>query len=109
LLIVRIYLQYISMLYIDSLTYVLVIYRLLICSSLCYYSKRKFNTHLLSSGDNTKLLKLCKQTLSVLDGPLNCYARELDCEVPDGPPNLLEKLSTFFVKTDAEILYNDAV
>jgi hypothetical protein len=37
LLIVRIYLWHADMLYLDSLTYVLVIYRLLICSSSCYY------------------------------------------------------------------------
>jgi hypothetical protein len=38
LLIVGIYLQHVSMLYIDSSTYVLVIYGLLICSSSCYYN-----------------------------------------------------------------------
>jgi hypothetical protein len=45
----------------------------------------------------------------VPDGPLNCYAHKLGREVPDGPPNLLEKPSTFFVKTDAEIPYDNAV
>jgi hypothetical protein len=45
----------------------------------------------------------------VPDRPFNYYARELDREVPDGPPNPPEKPSTFFVKTDAEILYDDAV
>jgi hypothetical protein len=45
----------------------------------------------------------------VPDGPLNYYTRELGREVPDRPPNLPEKLSTFFIKTDAEIPYNDAV
>jgi hypothetical protein len=42
-------------------------------------------------------------------GLFDCYARELDREVPDGPPNPPEKPSTFFVKTDAEIPYNDVV
>jgi hypothetical protein len=36
-MIVRIYLQHAGKLYIDSSTYVLVIYGLLICSSSCYY------------------------------------------------------------------------
>jgi hypothetical protein len=45
----------------------------------------------------------------VLDGPLDYYARELDHEVPDRPSNPMEKPSTFFIKTDAEILYNDVV
>jgi hypothetical protein len=45
----------------------------------------------------------------VLDRLLNCYARELGHEVPDGPPNSPEKPSTFFVKTDAEIPYDNAV
>jgi hypothetical protein len=38
LLIVGIYLQHAGMLYIDSSTYVLVIYGLLTCSSSCYYT-----------------------------------------------------------------------
>jgi hypothetical protein len=38
LLVVRIYVRHVGMLYIDSLTYVLVIYGLLICSSSCYYT-----------------------------------------------------------------------
>jgi hypothetical protein len=97
------------MLYIDSLTYVLVIYRLLICSSSCYYSKRKFNTHLLSSGDNTKLSNSTNRHCQCQKRPLNYYTRELGYKVPDGPPNLLKKPSTFFIKTDAEIPYDDVV
>jgi hypothetical protein len=45
----------------------------------------------------------------VLDRLLNYYARELGREVPDGPPNPPEKPSTFFIKTDTEILYNNIV
>jgi hypothetical protein len=45
----------------------------------------------------------------VPDGLLDCYTRKLGREVPDGPPNPLEKPSTFFVKTDAEIPYDDVV
>jgi hypothetical protein len=45
----------------------------------------------------------------VPDGLLNYYARELGHEVPDGPSNSSERPSTFFIKTDAEIPYDDAV
>jgi hypothetical protein len=45
----------------------------------------------------------------VLDRLLNYYARKLGRKVPDGPSNPPEKLSTFFIETDAEILYNNAV